>query len=182
MLIHFVWVFLIQQNFVSLFWTFIYKIDGFQFEHVSSLNKKHGISFFVIMWIDFAWILVLYLLGKALNKFQSVVLIYHTKCLTIFSWSPKFFHTGFQNYCVFSSNMYRLCLIHDQRMARTWMIMTILNNYWWKYVFYVLVEICFGAYLFWWNMFPQFQIFFIFRMFRIFPLFEGNIMFWGVIN
>jgi hypothetical protein len=72
----FFWVLLIQQNFVSLFWTFISKIDGFQFEHVLALNKKLEISFFMIMWIDFAWILVLYLFAKALNQFQSFVLIY----------------------------------------------------------------------------------------------------------
>jgi hypothetical protein len=36
------------------FCLFVYEIDGFQFEHVSTLNKKLEISFFVIMWIEFA--------------------------------------------------------------------------------------------------------------------------------
>ncbi len=126
-----------------MFWTFVSKIDGFQFEPVSTLNKKPEISFFVIMWIDFAWILVLYFFGKAFNRFQSFVLIYQTQMFDYLFMEPKVpSHWISKLLCLFT-NLYKLCLIHDQRMARTWMIMTILDNCWWKYVPYVLVKICF---------------------------------------
>ncbi len=49
--------------------------------------------------------------------------------------------------CFFIKCIYIYSLIHDQKMAIIWMIMTVLYNCWWKYVFYVLVEICFGKML-----------------------------------
>jgi len=135
--------FYIQQNFVSLFWGFIYKIDGFQFEHVSSLNKKHGISFFVIMWIDFAWILVLYLLGKALNRFNLLFWSIRPNVWLSFHGVQSSFILDFKTTMFF----HQIYIDYVWYMIKEWL------EHEWLWQFWTTIggnmSLCFGGNMFW---------------------------------